>query len=332
MIFINKVTMTKILVTGAFGYIGSHIVVELLKENHTVVCVDNLSNSDFNRQNSLQQISGCNISFYEYDVTNLAQMDELFKNHNFEVVIHCAGLKSVSESIREPLKYYEQNINGALNILTCIQRYKCNCLIFSSSATVYGDSQEYPVSENEPTGMGLTNPYGKTKFFIEEMIKDFSIANKDFSGIILRYFNPIGSHESMLLQEYNSTKATNIFPLLVDAYRNERELKVFGNKHPTPDGTCVRDFIHVSDLANGHTSVLQKKDTPGVHIFNLGTGKGTSVYELIQTFERVNHTKLKYKISEPRKGDLPLVFAKVDKAYSELGWKAEKTLEDMCKI
>lgn len=324
--------MTKVLVTGAFGYIGSHIVVELLKNDYMVVCVDNLSNSHFNRQNALEQITGSNIIFYEYDVTNIEQMDEIFKKYNFDVVIHCAGLKSVSGSINEPLKYYDENINGAINILKCIEKYNCKCMIFSSSATVYGESQSYPVDENAKTGIGLTNPYGKTKYFIEEMIKDFAIANKDFSAIILRYFNPIGSHKSMLLQENYSTKPTNIFPLLVDSYRNGNELKVFGNKYNTIDGYCVRDYIHVCDLAKGHIASLEKSNNAGVHIYNLGTGKGTSVYELISTFENVNKCKLNYKINEPRKGDLPIVFATVNKAYEELGWKCKKTLEDMCRL
>jgi UDP-glucose 4-epimerase len=320
-----------ILVTGGLGYIGSHTVVKLLENNYTVIIIDNLYNSYIETLDNLKFITNKNIIFYNLDITNFLELNKIFSKHKIDVVIHFAGLKSVADSISEPLLYYNNNITGTLNLLTAMQFNSCKKIIFSSSATVYG-TQEYPVTEDAKTGENITNPYGKTKYMIEEILKDIYNSDNSWSIILLRYFNPIGSHNSGLLTENPKDKPNNLFPHILNAYKNNAVLKIFGNDYNTPDGTCIRDFIHVEDLANGHIKAINKINENKLLIYNLGTGKGTSVLELVNIFNKVNNCEIKYEFTNRRQGDLPFIYAITDKAKEELDFVCEKTLEDMCLI
>ena len=323
--------MGKILLTGGCGFIGSHTAVELLKEGFEVVIADDLSNSSRDMIDKIETITGKRPLFYEINVADEAALTSLFAEQPIEAVIHFAGFKAVGESVEKPLAYYRNNLDSTLTLLETMQRYGCGCLVFSSSATVYGDAVP-PFSEEMKTG-GCTNPYGWTKYMIEQILQDAAKADPSLSVVLLRYFNPVGAHESGLIGEKPNGIPNNLMPYISQVAAGIRDhLNVFGNDYPTPDGTCIRDYIHVVDLAKGHVAALRYGEShKGAEIFNLGTGRGSSVMEMIRTFEEANQLSVPYQIAPRRAGDLPFSFAKTDKAETVLGWKAEKTLADMCR-
>lgn len=322
----------KILVTGGTGYIGSHMVVELLNEGHEVVIIDNLVNSKIEVLNKIQEIAKKTPIFYQEDLTNRTALEEIFKNHTFDLVIHFAGLKSVSESVEKPLMYYQENLTGTINLLKCMQKYQVEKIIFSSSATVYGDSNEAERVETMPTGQNIANPYGKTKYMIEEILKDVCTANPKFSAVALRYFNPVGNHKSGLIGEDPNGIPNNLMPYIMKVATGElKELSIYGNDYNTLDGTCRRDFIHVSDLAKGHLAAFEALETPGFKTYNLGTGTPTSVLEMVQTFEKISGKPLPHKFVARRPGDLAEIWANPEKAKRELNWQTELTIEDAIK-
>jgi len=323
----------KVLVTGGTGYIGSHTCVELLNEGHEVIIIDNLVNSQKEVVDKIEKITGKKVKFYENDCCDKDALRKIFKeNKGIEAVLHFAGLKAVGESVSMPIKYYENNLGSTLSLLDVMKENNCKKIVFSSSATVYGDPEELPITEDSIVG-GTTNPYGTTKYFIERILKDVCISDKDFSVVLLRYFNPIGAHESGLIGENPNGIPNNLMPYIIKVAVGELPiLSVFGNDYDTPDGTGVRDYIHVVDLAKGHIKALEKASkSTGVNIYNLGTGHGYSVLDLINTFEKVNNIKVNYKIVDRRPGDIATCYADPSKAYKELGWKAEKEIEDMCR-
>ena len=321
----------KILVTGGTGYIGSHTVVELIEQNHEVIIIDNLSNSKIEVLDSIEKITGKRPEFYKGNVQNKRLLTKIFKENKIDAVIHFAGLKAVGESVAKPIEYYHNNITGTLILLKLMKKYNCKKIVFSSSATVYGNPEELPIKEDFP--LSTTNPYGSTKLMIEQIIQDVAVADKEFRGAILRYFNPIGAHESGLIGEVPNGIPNNVMPYIMKVAAGEyTELTVFGNDYPTQDGTGVRDYIHVVDLSKGHLKALDKiRKEQGIKIYNLGTGNGYSVLELVKTFEKVNEVRVAYKIGARRPGDIPACYADPGKAEKELGWKAEKGIEDMCR-
>ncbi|MBQ6182409.1 MAG: UDP-glucose 4-epimerase GalE [Clostridia bacterium] len=319
----------QILVTGGTGYIGSHTVIELIRYGHTPVIVDNLSNSKITALDGIEKISGVRPEFYELDVCDKAALSQVFKTHDFAACIHFAGLKAVGESVRLPLEYYKNNLLSTITLLECMRENGCKCIIFSSSATVYGDPASLPIKEDFP--LSTTNPYGTTKLMIERILRDFQFANKECSVTLLRYFNPIGAHPTGLLGEDPNGIPNNLLPVVMKAAKGELTLNVFGNDYDTPDGTGVRDYIHVCDLAAGHTAALKNAGKPGVFVYNLGTGSGFSVLEIINTFERVNGVKVPYVIADRRPGDIAACYADPSKAERELGFKAVHGIEDMCR-
>lgn len=321
-----------ILVTGGAGYIGSHTCVELLKKDEKIIVVDNLCNSRKEVIDIIKDLTGKDFAFYEADIQDQEAMEKIFiENPDIESVIHFAGLKAVGESVEKPLEYYQNNVNGTLVLLDVMRKFGCKKMIFSSSATVYGNPASLPIKEDFP--LSTTNPYGSTKLMIEMILKDLVVADPTWSIILLRYFNPIGAHESGRLGEVPNGIPNNLMPYVTQvAIGRLEELKIFGSNYPTPDGTGVRDFIHVVDLAIGHVKALNKlRSENGVHIYNLGTGNGYSVLEIVKTFEKVNGVPVKYKLADPRPGDIPACYADPSKAKEELGWVAEKNLEDMCR-
>jgi UDP-glucose 4-epimerase len=320
--------MTYILVTGGLGFIGSHTVLELLEKQYKIIIIDNLSNSS---KDVLKVFK--NILFFQIDVRSSLQLENLFVKYRISAVIHFAALKAVGKSIANPLQYYDNNICGTMNLLEIMKKYDCKKIIFSSSATVYGENT-YPVTEDSSVGNGLTNPYGRTKYMIEQILGDLYNSDKSWAITILRYFNPIGAHPSGLLGENPNDTPNNLFPYLLKVSAKKLPaLTIFGNDYETEDGTCVRDFIHVVDLAKGHVKALEQmsEDQPKLRIYNLGTGKGTSVKELIRIFEKVNNVVINKKYSPRREGDLPYIYANTEKANKELSWNCIYTLEDMCK-
>ena len=318
----------KILLTGGTGYIGSHTAIELIKLGYEVEIFDNLFNSKITVLDKIAEITGVKPVFYEADMLDKSAMDEIFKNGNYDLVIHFAGLKAVGESVEKPLKYYENNIGGTVNILECMKKYGLKKIVFSSSATVYGDQGIAELTEEMQTGIGITNPYGRTKYMIEEILKDVAVADDKFEATILRYFNPVGAHESGLIGEDPNDIPNNLMPIIMKVSTGEiKELSVYGDDYDTPDGTGIRDYIHVVDLAKGHAAAIEKMK-PGISIYNLGTGKGTSVLEMVAAFEKASGEKLPYKIVGRRPGDLGEVFANPDKAAKMLEWKTELTIED----
>ena len=318
-----------ILVAGGLGYIGSHTVVALIEAGYSVVIADNLSNSKLDVLDAIQQITNEHIPFYQIDVTDEQAVNRLFENHLIEGIIHFAGYKAVGESVSQPLKYYHNNLLSTITLANACQRFNVKKIVFSSSATVYGDN-EVPFKESMSL-LPTTNPYGETKAMGERILKDLVNSDDSFEVSLLRYFNPIGAHPSGLIGESPNGIPNNLMPYVTQVAKGKlKELQVFGNDYPTPDGTGVRDYIHVMDLAEGHVAALQHV-TQGVHIYNLGTGKGTSVLEIIETFERVNNTEIPYKIVERRPGDIAFCYADAMKAKRELGWYAERTLKDMCR-
>lgn len=322
--------MKRILVTGGTGFIGSHTVVELLQAgNYEVDIVDNLANSKETVIDDIEKITDKRPNFYKQDLLEEDKLRDLFRERNYEAVIHFAGLKAVGESVEKPLGYYENNLLSTLNVLKCMKKFDVNRIIFSSSATVYGDRDNVALTEDMQTGIGITNPYGRTKFMIEEILKDFCISDKTKQAVILRYFNPIGNHDSGLIGEDPNGIPNNLMPIIMRVSQGRiSELSIFGDDYDTPDGTCIRDYIHVVDLAKGHLAALEKAEGAGIFIYNLGTGKGTSVKEMIAAFEEASGKELPHKVAARRAGDLPSIFANVNKAENELGWKATRTVAD----
>ena len=320
-----------ILVTGGTGFIGSHTCVELLNNNYNVIIIDNLSNSSIEVLEKIEKITSKKPKFYKIDLCDKEKVKEIFNENKIDAVIHFAGYKAVGESVSNPLKYYRNNLDSTLTLLEVMKEVNCHNLIFSSSATVYGTPKELPIKEDFP--LSTTNPYGTTKLMIERILKDISISDKEISIIILRYFNPIGSHKSGLLGENPNGIPNNLMPYIVRVATKELPfLNVFGNDYDTHDGTGVRDYIHVVDLAKGHIKALEKSiNFKGIEYYNLGTGTGYSVLDLVKTFEKVNNVKIPYKIVNRRPGDIAACFADPTKAYKELGFKAEYGIEDMCK-
>lgn len=320
----------KILVTGGAGYIGSHTCVELLEKGFEVVVVDNFSNSSPESIMRIKKITGKELTFYEGDVRNADLMDKIFTEHKISWVIHFAGLKAVGESCEKPIEYYENNLYSTLVLVNAMRRCGCKKIVFSSSATVYGSPERLPLDETCRVG-GTTNPYGTSKYFQELMLKDLCAAESDWTVILLRYFNPVGAHESGLIGEDPHGIPNNLTPFIAKVAIGELpEIGVFGNDYPTPDGTGVRDYIHVVDLAKGHVAAIEKVKNSGVHVYNLGTGKGYSVLEVIHAFERACGKKLPYSIKPRRAGDIAECYADPSKAAKELGWRAELNIDDMC--
>lgn len=321
-----------VLLTGGTGYIGSHTAVELLELGHTVIIADNLSNSDPSVINAIETITGKAPVFCECDVADGPALERVFSACAIEAVVHFAGLKAVGESVERPLAYYRCNLDTTLTLLETMARHGCKKLVFSSSATVYGENNPSPYQETMPAG-DCANPYGRTKYFNEEILRDAAAADPDLSVVLLRYFNPIGAHESGLIGERPNGIPNNLMPYITQTAAGVREkLNVFGNDYPTRDGTGVRDYIHVVDLAKGHAAALDYagKHT-GAQVFNLGTGVGYSVLEVIRAFEKANGVTVPYVIAPRRSGDIAQFYADPRKAAAELGWRAGKTLEDMCR-
>lgn len=319
-----------ILVTGGTGYIGSHTCVELIEKGQKVVILDNLSNSKASVVDSIEKITGVRPVFYEADLLDRAAIAKVFDENDIDSVIHFAGLKAVGESVAKPLEYYRNNITGTLNLLFEMRERKCFKLIFSSSATVYGKPASVPIREDFP--LSTTNPYGTTKLFIERILQDLCVSDERFSVVLLRYFNPIGAHSSGLIGDDPNGIPNNLMPYITRVAKGVLpHLNIFGNDYETPDGTGVRDYIHVLDLASGHYAALKALSAPGVHIYNLGTGNGYSVLELVNAFERVTGVRIPYIIAPRRPGDIAECYADATKAYEELGWKATHTLDEMCE-
>ena len=321
-----------ILVTGGAGYIGSHTVVELLEAGEDIVIVDNFVNSKPEALDKIRKITGKDFKFYEVDILDEEKLEKVFKENNIESVIHFAGLKAVGESVVKPIEYYHNNITGTLVLLKLMKKYNCKRIVFSPTATVYGHPEIVPITEECKTG-GKTTPYGTTKLLIERILQDVYVADNEFSIALLRYFNPIGAHESGLIGEDPNDIPNNLMPYITGVASGKLEiLSVFGNDYPTKDGTGVRDYIHVVDLAKGHLKALAKiRQEAGVKIYNLGTGHGYSVLDLVNTFQKVNNVEVKYKIVGRRAGDIATCYADPSKAKKELGWVAEKGIEDMCR-
>ena len=320
-----------ILVTGGAGFIGSHTVVELLEKGEDIVIVDNFVNSKPEVLEKIKKITEKDFKFYEVDLLDKENLEKVFIENKIEAVIHFAGLKAVGESVEKPIEYYHNNITGTLILLELMKKYNCKKIIFSSSATVYGTPKTVPIKEDFP--LSTTNPYGSTKLMIEQILKDVCIADKEFCAILLRYFNPIGAHKSGLLGESPNGIPNNLMPYINQVALGKLDhLNVFGNDYPTVDGTGVRDYIHVVDLAKGHVKALKKaREITGAEAYNLGTGKGYSVLEIVKAFEDANNIKIKYEITARRAGDIAECYSNVEKAERELNWKAEKNIEDMCR-
>lgn len=322
-----------ILITGGAGYIGSHTAIELLNNNREIIIVDNFSNSKKEVLEKIKQITNKNFKYYEIDYKDEDKLNKIFKENKIEAVMNFAGFKAVGESVQKPLEYYENNISGAITLLKVMKKHNVKKFIFSSSATVYGNPEKVPITEDSKTG-GTTNPYGTTKLFIEQILKDLYKSDNSWDIAILRYFNPVGSHESGLIGEEPNGIPNNLMPYIVRVAKGQlKELSIFGNDYDTKDGTGVRDYIHVVDLARGHIKALEKleKENQGLYIYNLGTGKGYSVLDMVKAFEKATGQKVQYKITERRAGDIAICYSDPTKANQELNWTATKTLEDMCR-
>ena len=320
-----------ILVTGGLGYIGSHTCVELLDAGYDIVVVDNLYNADISVKDRIEKITGKTFKFYENDVCDEAALEKIFSENKIDAVIHFAAYKAVGESVQLPLKYYENNLTSTIKLCKVMKKHNVKAFVFSSSATVYGSPKTLPIREDFP--LSTTNPYGSTKLMIEQILKDVCIADKEFCAILLRYFNPIGAHKSGLLGESPNGIPNNLMPYINQVALGKLDhLNVFGNDYPTVDGTGVRDYIHVVDLAKGHVKALKKaREITGAEAYNLGTGKGYSVLEIVKAFEDANNIKIKYEITARRAGDIAECYADPSKAKQELDWEATKNLEEMCK-
>ena len=321
-----------ILVTGGAGYIGSHTSIELLQAGYDIVIVDNFCNSKPEALNRIEELAGKKAKFYEVDILDRDGLNKVFDENNIEAVIHFAGLKAVGESVEKPIEYYENNISGTLVLCDVMRKHNVKKIVFSSSATVYGMNNKVPFSEDMPTA-SATNPYGSTKLFIELILSDIYVSDNEWSVALLRYFNPIGAHESGRIGEDPNGIPNNLMPYITQvAVGKRKELSVFGNDYDTHDGTGVRDYIHVVDLAKGHLKAVEKVlSSNGVEAYNLGTGIGYSVLDVVNSFEKASGQKVPYKIVERRAGDIATCYADATKALRELGWKAEKNLDDMCR-
>lgn len=326
----RKVFM-KILITGGAGYIGSHTCLELLNAGYEIIIVDNLSNSKMESLNRVKEITGRDLTFYKADLLDKTALDIIFSENKIDAVIHFAGLKAVGESVALPLWYYDNNITGTLRLCEVMKKYDVKKLVFSSSATVYGKPEIVPISEN--SSLRATNPYGRTKLMIEEILRDLNASDPEWSIALLRYFNPIGAHKSGLIGEDPNGIPNNLLPYISQvAVGKLKILKVFGKDYPTKDGTGVRDYIHVVDLALGHIKALVKVlESRGVDAYNLGTGKGYSVLEMVKAYEKVSGKNINYQIIERRPGDIGICYANPAKAKSELGWIATRGIDEMCK-
>lgn len=322
----------RIIVTGGAGYIGSHTIIELINAGHSVVAVDNLINSSEQSLKRVEKITGTEVPFYKIDIRDRDGLNEVFEKYHFDCCIHFAGLKAVGESVSKPWEYYENNINGTLVLTDVMRKNGCKNIIFSSSATVYGNPKFIPITEECPKGR-CTNPYGWTKWMIEEMLNDFYTADNDWNVVMLRYFNPIGAHPSGLIGEDPKGIPNNLMPYITQVAAGKlKTLHIFGNDYETPDGTGVRDYIHVVDLAKGHVCALKAIEQKcGVKTFNLGTGKGYSVLDIVKAFEKANNIKIPYVIDPRRPGDIGTCYSVSQLAQDEIGWKAEYDIEDMCR-
>lgn len=321
----------KVLVTGGCGFIGSHTCVELLESGYEVVIVDNLSNSKKDVVNKIETITNKKVSFYEVNVCDFKELDKIFEAEQIDAVIHFAGYKAVGESVSKPIMYYRNNLDSTLTLIEVMTKHNIKKLVFSSSATVYGDPEKLPITEDFP--LHTTNPYGTTKLMIEMILRDLYKSDNEWSIALLRYFNPIGAHKSGLIGENPNGIPNNLMPYIVKVANKELpQLSIFGNDYDTKDGTGVRDYIHVVDLAKGHIKAIEKvsKDR-GIDAYNLGTGKGYSVLEIVNTFMKVNNVDVPYKIVERRPGDIAACYASTEKANKLLGWKAELEIDEMCK-
>ena len=321
-----------ILVTGGAGFIGSHTCVELLEAGEEIVVMDNFYNSNSRALDGIREITGKDFRFYEADMLDIAAVDKIFSENDIEQVIHFAGYKCVPESTQKPLMYYSNNLRGTFNILEVMKKYGCTKFVFSSSATVYGIPASVPVSEDFP--LSAINPYGSTKLIIENLCREMYAADNTWTMILLRYFNPVGAHRSVKIGEDPNGIPNNLMPIVLDKAAGKRDvLAVAGNDYPTPDGSCVRDYIHVVDLAKGHVAAVRKARAMngGCPAYNLGTGKGYSVIEILDTFERVNGVDLGYTIGPRRPGDAASTYSDPSLAEKELGWKAQLGIEDMCR-
>ena len=322
-----------VLLPGGAGYIGAHTAIELLNAGKDIIIIDNFANSKKEVLEAIKKITGKDFKFYEMDYRNKEELEKIFKENNIEAVLNFAGYKAVGESVQKPLEYYDNNITGALVLLETMKKFNVKKFIFSSSATVYGNPETIPITEECRTG-GTTNPYGTTKLFIEQILKDTYFSDNSWDICILRYFNPVGAHESGLIGEEPQGIPNNLMPYIVRVAAGILpELSVFGNDYDTPDGTGVRDYIHVVDLAKGHVLALNKldKEQKGLYIYNLGTGTGYSVLDMVKAFEKSTNKKVPYKIAPRRAGDIATCYANPEKAKQELGWEAKRTLEDMCR-
>ncbi len=320
----------KVLVTGATGYIGSHVSLELGKKGYELVLVDNLINSKISVVKNLEDLLGKKLDFYQLDLLD-DKFESIFKENKIDGIIHLAAYKAVGESVAKPLKYYENNISGLINLCKMMKNYRIKNFVFSSSATVYGTFNKSPMTED--MALGPINPYGNTKLMGEEILKDLYNSDENLSISLLRYFNPVGADESAKIGEDPTNPPDNIMPIITNVAKKKQEkLFVFGDDYDTPDGTCIRDYIHISDLAKGHVQTLEKKSNkPGFYIYNLGTGEGHSVLDLINTYKKVNNVEIPYEIAARRPEDIAVCFANPSKANQELDWKAEKDLESMCR-
>ena len=320
----------KILVTGGAGYIGSHTCVELLNDGHEVVVIDNFVNSSPESISRVEQITGKKVTLYEGDIRDERILSRIFEEHTIDFVIHFAGLKAVGESCEKPIEYYNNNLYGTLVLVETMRKHGCKKIVFSSSATVYGTPESLPLSEESKVG-GTTNPYGTSKYFQEIMLKDIYASDQEWTVVLLRYFNPVGAHESGMIGEDPKGIPNNLAPFIAKVAIGElKEIGVFGDDYPTPDGTGVRDYIHVVDLAKGHVAAIDKIKESGVFVYNLGTGIGYSVLEVIHAFEKACGKKLPYAVKPRRAGDIAACYADASKAKRELGWKAELGIDEMC--
>jgi len=320
-----------VLVTGGAGYIGSHTCVQLLEAGYDIVVLDNLCNSKIEAVRRIKELTGKDFVFVQGDIRDSDLLDDIFSKYDIDSVVHFAGLKAVGESVSLPLRYYRNNVTGSILLFESMQRNGVKNIVFSSSATVYGMAEKMPLREDAP--LGAVNPYGRTKLMIEDILRDIYSADNSWNIILLRYFNPVGAHPSGRIGEDPNGIPNNLMPFISQvAVGKLKELNVFGNDYPTPDGTCIRDYIHVMDLADGHVKALEKiKENPGVVAYNLGTGKGSSVMEMIAAFAEATGIKIPYKITGRRPGDAPVSYADPSKAEKELGWKASRNIIDMCR-
>ena len=320
----------RVLVTGGAGYIGSHVCLELLEAGHDVTVVDNLANGKREALRRVEKVAQRPLELFTADLNHKPALSEAFDHHGIDAVIHCAGLKAVAESVAEPLRYYANNVAGTVTLCEVMRQHGVGRLVFSSSCTVYGDAATVPITEEAPAAP--VNPYGRTKRIIEQLLTDLQAADPDWDVTLLRYFNPAGAHASGSIGEDPAGIPDNLFAFITQVAAGRRaELRVFGNDYPTPDGTGVRDYIHVVDLASAHVSALEPADGPGLRTYNLGTGRGYSVLEVVEAFERVSGRKIPYVIAERRAGDVARACADPSKAHAELGWRARRDLDQMCR-